>query len=167
MHGDPGVTRRWAQLGLVAGGTGIAPLMQIVRIILDDPADCTHIRLLFINRYEDDILMRDDLEQLARKHPDRFIVNYSLTGKITSPTGWTGYTGRGSLAMIAEALPRPTNDGATMVLVCGTDGFVDTWGGAVSRGPKGPKGEKGKKIQGPLTGLLADAGFNASEVYKY
>ena len=65
------------------------------------------------------------------------------------------------------ALPRPTNDSKTMVLVCGTDGFVSTWGGPIGRAPPGPDGKKGAKVQGPLRGLLAEAGFDESEVFKY
>ena len=54
------------QVGLVGGGTGMAPLMQIVRILLADPAD-PHVRIgiLSINRREEDILMREDLDSLA------------------------------------------------------------------------------------------------------
>ena len=54
-----------------------------------------------------------------------------------------------------------------MVLVCGTDGFVELWGGPVARAPKQPGEKKGAKVQGPLLGLLAEAGFDASEVFKY
>ena len=54
-----------------------------------------------------------------------------------------------------------------MVLVCGKDGFVETWAGAVGRGPKKADGSKGPKIQGPLMGLLAESGYDASEVFKY
>ena len=54
-----------------------------------------------------------------------------------------------------------------MVLVCGTDGFVDTWAGPVVRGPRLPDGSRGPKVQGELLGVLAEAGFDASEVFKY
>ena len=57
--------------------------------------------------------------------------------------------------------------GTQLVLVCGTDGFVETWAGPIGRGPPKPDGSKGPKVQGPLLGLLADAGFDASEVFKY
>ena len=71
------------------------------------------------------------------------------------------------LGMISQALPPPTNDGTTMVLVCGTDGFVETWAGPIARGPRLADGSKGPKVQGPLLGLLAAAGYDASEVFKY
>lgn len=165
MHGDAAVLRRWKRIGLVGGGTGVAPLLQIVRIVLAADDEDAHVSLLSINRHEADILMRDELDRLAAAHPGRLSVSYSLTA--APPSGWAGHTGRGSLEMISQALPPPTNDGTTMVLVCGTDGFVETWAGPVARGPRLADGSKGPKVQGPLLGLLAAAGYDASEVFKY
>ena len=53
------------------------------------------------------------------------------------------------------------------VFVCGRDGFVESWAGPTARAPRKADGSKGAKIQGPLLGLLAAAGYDASEVYKY
>ena len=168
MHGGAAVLGRWQNIGLVAGGTGIAPLLQIARIVLessDEAARSTMVHLLSINRRHEDILARDLIEELRTQHPQRFKVAYSLTQPPAQ--GWEGFTGRGSRSMVEAALPRPTNDSKTMVLVCGTDGFVSTWGGPIGRAPSGPDGKKGAKVQGPLRGLLAEAGFDESEVFKY
>lgn len=165
MHGSPSVAHRWKRLGLVAGGTGLAPLLQIARIILQDPNDMTQIQLLSINRHEEDILMRTELDLLAEDFPRRFSVSYSLTG--SPKKGWTGHVGRGSVPMVREALPPHTADGETMILICGTDGFIQTWGGSIARAPPKADGSKGPKIQGPLLGILKDAGYDASEVFKY
>ncbi|KAL7545245.1 hypothetical protein ACHAWF_008596 [Thalassiosira exigua] len=167
VHGSPVIAKRWDRIGLVAGGTGVAPLVQIIRIVLDDPTDKTQIRLLSINCHEDDILMRRELDELARRHPGRFSVSYSLTGGRV-PEGWSGYTGRGTVEMAKEALPPPSGDGrTTMVLVCGTDGFRDRWAGPIARAPPLADGTKGPKIQGPLLGILKEAGYDASDVFKY
>ena len=109
--------------------------------------------------------MRKELEMLSRVYPGRLHLAYSLTGP--PPADWAGHVGRGDQEMIASALPPPTGDGKTMILVCGTDGFVETWAGPIGRGPPKPDGSKGPKVQGPLLGLLADAGFDAAEVFKY
>ena len=74
---------------------------------------------------------------------------------------WGASASRGR-ELAEAALPPPTGDGKTMILVCGTDGFVETWGGPVGRAPRQPDGSKGAKIQGPLSGILADAGYDAS-----
>ena len=170
VHGSPRISRRWDRIGLVAGGTGVAPLVQIIRIILSDPDDNTKIQLLSINRYEEDILMRAELEQMARDHPDRFSVSYSLTGR-NIPEDWNGFKGRGSVDMAQQALPPPSSSGdgrgSTMIFVCGTDGFRDMWAGPIVRGPPKADGTKGPKIQGPLLGILKDAGYKSSDVFKY
>ena len=158
MHGDAAVLGRWRNIGLVAGGTGVAPLLQIARIVLESPAAAdrsTQVHLLSINRREEGILARKEIEQLESAHAERFKVAYSLTGE--APQGWVGHVGRGDAAMVRATLPPPTNDGKTMVLVCGTDGFVSTWGGPVGRASRQADGSKGAKIQGPLVGLLAEA----------
>ena len=38
------------KLGLIAGGTGITPMLQLVRQILKDPEDKTEVSLLFANQ---------------------------------------------------------------------------------------------------------------------
>jgi len=60
MHGDAAVVGRWQHVGLVGGGTGIAPLLQIARILLEDTgsAPAASVRLLSVNRREEDILAR-------------------------------------------------------------------------------------------------------------
>jgi len=165
MHGNPSVLGRWKHVGLVAGGTGIAPLYQIAKILLEDTTTkTTDIRLLFINRHHKDILMKDELDRLAEDHPGRFQVTYSLT----SPENNHMEAGRGTVEMAQRALPPPSDgDGSTMILICGKDGFVETWAGSVGRAPPKPDGSKGPKIQGPLLGLLKDAGYLSSEVFKY
>jgi cytochrome-b5 reductase len=166
MHGSPEVARRWKHVGLVAGGTGIAPLFQLVRILLDDPEDATKIHLLSINRHESDILMKDELDQLTKDYPHRLSVTYMLTGGASQPEN--GYEcGTFDVEVIRKALPPPSSEGDTMIFVCGRDGFVDTCAGPVCRAPPQPDGSKGPKIQGPLLGILKGAGYDASQVFKY
>ena len=165
MHGSPEINGRWKYVGLIAGGTGIAPLLQIARILLTSDQDTTtKIHLLFINKGEEDILGRSLIDQMAKDHPEQFFVTYSLTeddkrGKYE--------TGQGTVEMAQKALPPPSSLGDTMIFVCGKDGFVAHWGGPVVRGPKKPDGSKGPKIQGSLEGVLKDAGYTADQVFKY
>ena len=86
------------------------------------------------------------------------------TDSLTQPPhDWAGSKGRGDAALAKEALPPRGED--TLVLVCGTDGFVDTWSGAIER-VKGADGKK-QKVQGPLRGILKQAGFTEDMVFKY
>jgi len=188
MHGSPAVLERnWKNVGMIAGGTGIAPHIQILRILLRDEPDAI-VKLLFINRHAEDILLKTELDALSREYPRRFTVTYSLTGvtkeehdRVKGPssmeisatgelidTSDTFEYGRGSVDMIRRALPPPSSQSetGTMIFVCGMDGFVEHWSGPVMRAPS-VNGKKGPKIQGPLLGLLKDAGYDASEVFKY
>jgi len=91
IHGEQYFTNRWAEVGLVAGGTGIAPFVQIIRAVLADPAEQTRLSLVFANRNLEDILLKDELDGYAATQPDRFRVHYILS---SPPDGsWTGGTG--------------------------------------------------------------------------
>ena len=50
------------KLGMIAGGTGITPMLQIAATILDDPSDTTEVSVLYANQTEDDILVREMLD---------------------------------------------------------------------------------------------------------
>lgn len=177
MHSYPHVHGRWSQIGLIAGGTGIAPLYQLLMILLKDCTSCNKIHVLSINRKEEDILLKKELDDLTREYPDKLFVTYSLTGennvdndimKDNDNNGRDGYRiGRGNVQLAKEALPSPSLGKDVMIFVCGKDGFVEHWGGKVGRAPNKPDGSKGAKIQGPLMGVLKEAGYDASQVFKY
>ena len=77
--------------GMVAGGTGITPMLQVVKAIVRGRAagDRTEVDLIFANVTEQDILLREDLDQLAREDKG-FRVHYVLD---KPPAGWTGGVG--------------------------------------------------------------------------
>ncbi|KAH8097303.1 cytochrome-b5 reductase [Aureococcus anophagefferens] len=64
------------RVAMVAGGTGITPMLQIARASLRDDGDATKFALLYANRTPGDILLRAELDALAAAHPDRFSVRY-------------------------------------------------------------------------------------------
>ena len=82
---------------LVAGGSGVVPLMAMVRhraaAGLKDPA-----RLLYSARSYEQIIYGQELETLARK--DGLAISYTLTR--SQPAGWKGYTRRIDDAMLKE-----------------------------------------------------------------
>lgn len=107
------------KLGMMAGGTGITPMLQVMAAILKDPKDPTVISLLYANQTEDDILVRDMLEELQQKHPGRMKVWYTVD---RSPPNWKYSTGFITDEMIKEHLPAPGSD--TLVLMCGPPPMV-------------------------------------------
>jgi len=139
------------RIGMIAGGTGVTPMLQVIREILSNPADSTEVSLVFANVSESDILLRNELDALAYLFPN-FNVFYTLD---KPPKGWTGGTGFVSKDMVQKHMPPPGPD--HMVLVCGPKGMVDM--------VSGPKANK--DAQGPLTGLLAECGYTADMVYKF
>lgn len=171
MHGSPVLRARWRRVGLVAGGTGIAPLFQLALALLDNNDDetstcaTTEVSLLNINR--EDALLREEADALAESSGGRFRVVHWMTGGETTTTD-DDATRRGDADLARRTLPPPSEtDGDTMIFVCGTDDFVAHWGGPVLRSPPKPNGKKGSKIQGPLLGVLKKAGYRETEVFKY
>lgn len=77
--------------GMIAGGTGITPMLQIARAIQRGRkrGDKTEVDLIFANVNENDILLREDLDKLAREDP-KFRVHYVLNNP---PEGWKGGVG--------------------------------------------------------------------------
>ncbi|MGO9709709.1 MAG: 2Fe-2S iron-sulfur cluster-binding protein [Polyangiaceae bacterium] len=76
-------------LVLLAGGSGITPMMSIARTVLGVELE-TRVTLVYGNRGEGDIIFRDAIEALARAHGPRFVVRYVLSDP---PRGWTGGAG--------------------------------------------------------------------------
>ena len=81
-------------IGMIAGGTGLTPMLQIIRAIIrgrpsNGGNDMTKVNLIFANVNVEDILLKDDLDQLA-KEDDGFNVHYVLNNP---PAEWDGYTG--------------------------------------------------------------------------
>lgn len=100
--------------GMVAGGTGIAPMYQVLTAILDNPQDKTKIHLVYANVGASDILMQAELELLKKKHPEQFFIHYVLNNP---PEEWTGSVGFVTPEIMDTHLPKHDED--TNLLICG------------------------------------------------
>lgn len=105
---------------LVAGGSGVVPLMAMIR-----HRAANHLkaptRLLYSSRSFDDIIYRAELERLASAG-DGLTVAHTLTRM--QPPGWSGYARRIDSAMLAEvAWPKAQNP---IVYVCGPTPMVES-----------------------------------------
>ncbi|XP_022263502.1 NADH-cytochrome b5 reductase 2 isoform X2 [Canis lupus familiaris] len=110
-----------SHLGMIAGGTGITPMLQLIRHITKNPNDRTRMSLIFANQTEEDILVRRELEEVARTHPDQFDLWYTLD---RPPVGWKYSSGYITANMIKEHLPPPGQ--STLILVCGPMPLIQT-----------------------------------------
>ena len=52
----------------IAGGSGLTPMLQIAQEVVRNPEDKTEVTLVFANKSEDDILLKKELDDMARKH---------------------------------------------------------------------------------------------------
>ncbi len=88
MKYEPNMVRAF---GMIAGGTGITPMLQIIRAVIRGrpTGDVTEIDLIFANVNKEDILLKEDLDQLA-KEDKGFRVYYVLNNP---PEKWDGGVG--------------------------------------------------------------------------
>jgi ferredoxin-NADP reductase len=104
---------------LVAGGSGICPLMAMIR---HRSAQGSRVptRLLYSSRSLDDVIYREELDRLAGQG-DGLEVHHTLTR--SRPPGWTGYARRIDPEMLAE-VAWPPSQGA-LCFVCGPTPLVE------------------------------------------
>lgn len=78
--------------GMIAGGTGITPMLQIIRAVIRGrpTGDKTEIDLIFANVNPEDILLREDLDELA-KTDKGFRVHYVLNNPSEKWEGGVGF----------------------------------------------------------------------------
>lgn len=110
--------RKAKHFGLIAGGTGITPIMQLCKAIFRDSKDTsTTLSVLYANQTEEDILLRNELELLASFYPTRFKIHYTVDRP--PATGWKYSTGFINKEMLEKCMPKPAPDGSTQILMCG------------------------------------------------
>jgi ferredoxin-NADP reductase len=111
-------TRDGGPLLLVAGGSGLVPLMAMIRHRLARD-DQTPAALLVSSRSIGDLLFAAELERVSRT--SGLTVRIALTRE--QPNGWRGYTRRVDGEMLQELGPRPS--AGPRIYVCGPTPFVE------------------------------------------
>ncbi|WEW57113.1 NADH-cytochrome b5 reductase [Emydomyces testavorans] len=110
-------------IGMIAGGTGITPMLQVIKAIVkgrprNGGNDTTQVDLIFANVNPDDILLKEELDQLV-KDDDGFRIYYVLNNP---PENWNGGVGFVTPDMIKAKLPAPASD--IKILICGPPPMV-------------------------------------------
>ena len=111
---------------LVAGGSGIVPLMAMLRhrsMSLSNPAarHALPARLLYSSRRWNDIIYREELEELARVD-ESAQVTHTITRE--PPPNWTGFQRRIDRAMLSQVAWPP--DEKPRVFICGPTPLVES-----------------------------------------
>ena len=104
---------QYRTLKMIAGGTGITPMWQVFKAVMDDPSDRTNVHLIFANVTVDDILMKEQLDELAAVH-ENFQVFYVLNNP---PEPWSGGKGFVTKDILSDQFGDPEQD--DKVLMCG------------------------------------------------
>jgi len=142
------------RIGMIAGGTGITPMLQVIHEILKNQNDKTEVNLLFANNTEEDVLLKNELDLLALRHSN-FKVYYTVASK-TTPT-WKHDVGFITEDLLKKHLPPPSDGDTSVVFVCGPPGMMEFI-----------SGDKAKdNSQGELKGLLKRLGYQGSQVFKF
>ena len=114
-------------IAMIAGGTGITPMLQVIRQIFSDVGDTTRVSLLFANVSSADIILKKELDELAAAHKN-LSVHYTIDKQ---EPNWTGDVGYVSIDMIEKCKLLDDNTGFfkklfsssdandTAVLICG------------------------------------------------
>ena len=118
---------------LVGGGSGIVPLMAMLRhraaVLRAESEETRHqvpVRLLYSSRRWDEVIYRDELARLAEDDPT---LEVTLTLTREQPQGWTGFRHRIDRMMLAEVAWPPAE--RPHVFVCGPTPLVEAVAGAL------------------------------------
>jgi ferredoxin-NADP reductase len=105
---------------LVAGGSGIVPLMAMIRH-RTAVGSSVPTRLLYSSRSLEDVIYRDELDHLVKSSTTLEVVQ-TLTRR--QPSGWTGYARRIDTQMLRE-VAWPVGE-RPLAFICGPTPFLET-----------------------------------------
>lgn len=146
---------QWTHIGMVAGGTGITPMYQVIQHVIGNPKDKTKLSLVYGNNARRDILLANELCELQKTY-----TNFQLYVTLLEvPERWLGGVGFINKHMLQTFMPKP-GEKNTKVLVCGPPPMMKAISGDKDFSGKTP-------TQGQLSGLLAELGYTADQVLKF
>lgn len=136
-------------LVMIAGGTGIAPMIQILKKIVSDPNDTTKVNLIFGGLDEKSLFYKSWLDEIAEQRKDQFTFKYCVESPSKS---WKEYSGYIDVDLVLETLGN--NKDAT-VLISGPPRMMETFVGV----------KKEVKSTKKLSGILAKHGYTKENVF--
>lgn len=152
----PVKSNQYKQIGMIAGGTGIAPMFQVAREVLRAPKNTTEISLIYANRRKEDVLLGNELNELTELYP--LFSPYFVLSK--PPSNWMGGVGHVNKEMIKSLMPAPNRAADTIIFVCGPPKFMETVSGDKDYKSSPP-------TQGDLQGILKELGYMPKHIFKF
>lgn len=146
---------KFARYGLIAGGTGLTPLIQAAEHILAN--DTAKVTLVCLNKSVEDMLLVKELDALRHRYPDRLHVEHIVEAKSEAASPGhvsTPRIGVASASTLKWLMPAPS--ASVLVLVCGPKEMTEKVAGA-----KAPDFS-----QGEVSGYLKELGYKSSQVWK-
>lgn len=98
------------KLALIAGGTGISPMLQIISKVLSDPKDKTIVKLLYGAVEESELIFKKELDEMAKD--SRLTLYYTLD---KAPQNWK----HGNGYLTKEVFQKELSGGEWQIVVCG------------------------------------------------
>lgn len=113
---------RKRHLVMFAGGSGITPMMSIIKSILSQEPDSI-VSLIYCNRDIDSIIFKEALDEMQTKDEGRLHVIHVLDN---APMNWQGYSGLLNHEMLTKLFERFPDWGIenTTYLMCGPEGMM-------------------------------------------
>ncbi|KAK9710204.1 NADH-cytochrome b5 reductase [Basidiobolus ranarum] len=137
----------FSKLGMIAGGTGITPMYQLLRKIFQNSEDKTQVSLIFANKREEDILLREEILFMCQEKSSQFKVHFAISENSL------GEKTRIDKRTLEEYMPSPAL-GDARIFICGPPEMVAYIAGEET------------KISKEVGGLLKSLGYSGDSVYR-
>lgn len=109
---------------LIAGGSGITPIMGILKSVLANEPK-SKVTLLYCSRHEEHIIFKKELEELENKYSGKLNVIHNLSQPTDSWAGLKGRLKRETLSDLIKAA-EAESDFQTDYFICGPEGILET-----------------------------------------
>lgn len=112
-----------ARLVMIAGGSGITPVISIAETVLRSRPELDVV-LVYGNRSERDVIFADRIERLRAEHGSRFVVDHVLSDPSEAWTGPRGLLDRATIDARLDAIGA-SDDRPSLYYVCGPTPMMD------------------------------------------
>ena len=140
-------------IAMIVGGTGITPMIQALHAILGSERYSDYkVSMLYGSKVSNDILGQELLEKWSSEYSEKFSVKNVLSDE-PEDSEWNGERGYISTELVKVSLPPPSLKEDVIVFVCGP--------------PPMMKVICGVREEKEVKGILADLGYDDSQVFKF